>query len=809
MMVRNLTLLKLAVAIMLIAALVPITAGAAPLNLLVNGSLDQDADGDGLPDGWSIHKDTVGELVAEDGRGMVARFTDGYNVLAQDLQIEDLPGKVIRLRVDARSDDGAKLGVLVGYLSTGADGKAVWRNHHMAWDRALTDEYTTFRLNRAAPAEAVGPRVWIGIYRSNREGTLTVDNVAAAVNVATPEDEVSFQIMERGWRYLGERAEKARARVGESPELPAIVAACDEMDERFFAYDPTLLGTADELELQRQALSAQLNGLVNPGTDLVASFADACKRLDPGELAPVDPPAPEPILTLPGEHHAIGLTLASAATDAVPCTVSVSGLPAANFEVAVRRQGFMETWYKKHQDVLADPLPLLPTVADGWEIVLAPGEIAKLYIDLHCLAGPAAPAVATIRVNRPGGEPIELMQTVMALAAPPKPLPHFGHASFIYTTMNLAAHSPAETSADLGSHGVNMIEFAFMPDCKFSAEGELLSANFARQDRWMKEYCPNVERMMIFWAPTYDKFEIADEVMLEVGSEAWERAFVNLFTAFFEHTAELGYGMDRFSILPVDEPHSATYADSPDEAIAHTVQVMKLCRASFPDLQQVVTLSLYTVPTDVAEMLPYMDIAIPHWPYPTKLKPSFAPPEYNPRQAFADETWPMLLAEREKRGMQIWSYHVAAGKTDDELMYNRAYPLRAVGAGWTGIGHWAYNVSRGGTTWDDTDEGVDYIFVYDGTENSPLNDELNPTGEIVVPSIRWEGVRAGIQDAKLLLYLREFASTDQCAAALKTRIQSLLADVRALAEDDANITWDAVADVSRETYALYAQSLAQ
>ena len=243
--------------------------------------------------------------------------------------------------------------------------------------------------------------------------------------------------------------------------------------------------------------------------------------------------------------------------------------------------------------------------------------------------------------------------------------------------------------------------------------------------------------------------------------------------------------------------------------MAHTVEVMKLCREAFPELQQAITLTYYAFPADVAAMAPYMDVAIPHWPAPTKLRAEFAPPEYSPQQAFADEVWPMLQAERDRRGMQIWSYHVAGGKSDDELIYNRAYPLRAVGAGWTGIGHWAYNVARGGTTWDDTDKGVDYIFVYDGTENSPLNHELNPVGEVVVPSIRWEGVRAGIQDAKLLLYLGQLTETDRCPDALKPRIQALLAGARALAEDDANITWEAVSGLSQQARALYAESLPQ
>ena len=60
-----------------------------------------------------------------------------------------------------------------------------------------------------------------------------------------------------------------------------------------------------------------------------------------------------------------------------------------------------------------------------------------------------------------------------------------------------------------------------------------------------------------------------------------------------------------------------------------------------------------------------------------------------------------------------------------------AYPLRAFGAGERGVGTWAYNVPRG-TTWDDTETGVDYILVYDGKEDHPTNRALNPTGEVVV-----------------------------------------------------------------------------
>ena len=45
----------------------------------------------------------------------------------------------------------------------------------------------------------------------------------------------------------------------------------------------------------------------------------------------------------------------------------------------------------------------------------------------------------------------------------------------------------------------------------------------------------------------------------------------------------------------------------------------------------------------------------------------------------------------------------------------------------------------GGTEYsDEVEKGLDYIFVYDGREDHPLNRRYNPVGEVVVPSLRWE-----------------------------------------------------------------------
>ncbi len=62
-----------------------------------------------------------------------------------------------------------------------------------------------------------------------------------------------------------------------------------------------------------------------------------------------------------------------------------------------------------------------------------------------------------------------------------------------------------------------------------------------------------------------------------------------------------------------------------------------------------------------------------------------------------------------------------------------------------------------GSSWDDTDgrrKRPDHILIYDGGEDHPLNRSVNPTREVIVPSISWEVLRAGLQDARILVTLR-------------------------------------------------------
>jgi len=770
-------------------------------NLLANPSFELDENGNGLPDGWNIHEKARGELTDEASDGKKAmRFTEGAVVINQNLSIDDLADGNFRVDVDARSPDGAKLGVFVGYLNVQEDGKAVWRNRRLAWGRSLGDDYTTFRFRHRIPANAQGPRVWVAIYRSNNTGTLYIDNAKATTNDLSAEQQIALNRVDREWGYLQMRAELAQERLGADPAVKQALDAAREVQNRCFAGEAAMLRETEPLERRLRTLSAQINRALSPDADLAISFAEPYSRLEPCGLVPAAPVQKTELQALPGEYHAAGLVVANCLDGQQTASVAIEGLPTDQFACHVRRQAFLETWYKRENERLADALCLLPSGQGEWKLTLEPGEVAKVYLSIRCLEK-CTDADARVHVKGASGRVSDLALGIRVAGEQLSQSVRFGHTAFIYPDQD---RSREATAADLGSHGVNRMEFTHLPPCKFSKEGELIEAVFAWHEAWLKAYSPHVEKMMIFWPAYGDGFTCADGTKLELLSEPGRRALVNLLRAFFERMSQLGYGMDRFAILPFDETHSKTLKGSPDENIAKTVEVMKLLRKEFPDLEIMMTLTYYAFPKDVAAMAPYLDVAVPLLRWPVKLTRN-APPSYNPREAFAESIWPTLDAEREKRGMEIWSYHIASGKSDDLLLDNRAYPIRAVGAGMTGVGTWAYNVYTG-STWDDTDgkPWVDYIYVYDGGEDHTLNKQLNPTGERVVPSIRWEALRAGIQDARLLLHLKKVAAQDACPADLKADIQSLLNRVEAMAADDGVISWKAVAEVARRARQLHA-----
>ncbi|MGD9498858.1 MAG: hypothetical protein AB7Y46_21365, partial [Armatimonadota bacterium] len=464
------------------------------------------------------------------------------------------------------------------------------------------------------------------------------------------------------------------------------------------------------------------------------------------------------------------------------------------------RQVYLETWYGRERSGVYDALPRLPQGEGVWRVTIPPGDSVRVHVAMS-VGESADSAQAAILIRPEGGGQQRLTLAVEVLPAPPPAESEFEHVSFLYPELTVCARSPAAAAEDLGAHHVTMIEFPSMPPARWNDEGELIEADFARHDGWMDTYAPHVRRMMIFW---HGDIERDEGTVWDMHSPQWRRAYLSLLRGWLEHNRERGYGPERFVLLVADELHSQHLDVAPDDKVRAVVETTRQVHAAIPDLKVFQTLTYYAFPADVALMAPVTDFACVALPWPERLTRN-APPEYNPRQAYAEQIGPLLRAHC----AQLGSYHVASGKSDAQLQWNHAYPLVALGQGMTGVGHWAYNVARG-STWHDWDgEGevrLDYSFVYDGAEDHERNRRLNPTSELVVPSIRWEALREGIQVAKLLLALREARDAGELPAEVAAEVDKLWAQIEGLAADDPRLTEAFAADIAERARRAWARA---
>ena len=595
--------------------------------------------------------------------------------------------------------------------------------------------------------------------------------------------------------------------------LLEVAAAAAQRAERCRDGDVSALGAPDA-EAWIAARHADINRRLCP--EPVGVFqADPCERLSAEALGGASPATLGELAMLQGEYGAVGVEVLN--TEDRPRHVTIAGAtaPGVLTDVVVRRQVFMETWYKKAATRLADPLPLLPRDADGWHLNLPPGAVEKLYIGFRTAPDAAAGThEVALRFQSAGAVPQPFVTTIRVLPVALPTTPRLEHMQFLYPDMEPALSHTAAVAADLAAHGVSAIEFPYIPEVTFSPDGALVRNDIATspQAEWLRLYGAHIDRLAIFWEGRYTRFPIDGqaETFLPYTDDqgrltpAFSRAYGELLQAWLRFAAENGFGPDRFLMIADDEPSSkADYKEAPGPEVRRTLELYRLTREAAPELPIAVTLSDYAMPTDAAVIAQAADVVMPVWPYRKALS-RWAPEGYSPRQAFRETIFPMLDGLRTQQGLRVWSYRVDAGKSEDVLVSARAYPVIAVAAGVTGIATWAYNVKRG-MSWDDTDEGLlDYIFIYDGTEDHPLNRAVNTAGEIVVPSLRWEALRLGWQDGQVLLALIERAR-QRPDPALKARLEALLEAPRRWVDNPEVADGATVRTLAREVRRLYAE----
>ncbi len=716
-----------------------VSLAASAFNPLLNPGFEEDTDNVGYPDGWKLSKDAKVSLTRSDnGKSLV--IEEGYGAVFQEVSIPDLAGRNVSLNLLARSPDAARLGVRIGCYVEDENGKKVWADFPMIWNKPLPPQFESLSANRTLPENALAGRFWICFYRSEKAGTVEIDEIS--LRISNEEMALSDQEWTEVNRELGYLRQKLAELKADSKPVNDLEKTLSKLEAEVETAEFSAISTkiaALRLQITRLALDRQ---------PFTAELKEAYERIRPDRIPRRGWEGTRKV-RLQGEYGALAAELVNGEEKPRRYEIKIEGEGLDRFRFEGRRQVLIKTWYTKGASLLADPLTLLPGEGQKWQVELEPGEAVRLHFSYQIPENAKGTLSGRVAISGPHEAALPFEIEVLPCRAPTAPA--LAHYQFLYTNKNVVNDLPEVVAKDLEAHGVTDIEWPFMPRTVFSETGEVMQVDWGRHTDWLKGFKDSPIRLNLFWEGSYGNLQTDSGGTLETDSAEATRAIASLMKAYLQYAATLGLGPERFTLLTRDEIHSAYLDQAPDASISRYAALAASLKAA-TGLRNYLTVGNYAFPADIEMALPQIDVALPHWPLPEGLKRN-APPEYNPRRAFFEETLPRLQAAKKERGLEIWSYHVFPGKSGNVLTDARAYPLLAVSAGFTGFGVWAYNVANG-STWDDTDGRLlDYILIYDGRENHPLNRRYNVTGEVIVPSIQWEALREGQQDGQILLTL--------------------------------------------------------
>ena len=285
---------------------------------------------------------------------------------------------------------------------------------------------------------------------------------------------------------------------------------------------------------------------------------------------------------------------------------------------------------------------------------------------------------------------------------------------------------------DLLAHGNNVFT-ASLPAAKYDAQGHLAASDYNALDPVLSRLRGKDVVLMLMGIPSLHG---------ESGSAAYRGDLKIFLDELVTHMAGAGFDIKHFALYPFDEPGGVGWT-----LVNPLVEFGKQVRAINPDLMLYVDgggeLPMFQA------MAPYIDI-------------------WSPSIYMLAEKTPVMDVVRQS-GKLHWSYNCGYGysrpaganlKNMNLVSDYRNAALFALRHNATGIGFWCYNM--GGDPWGRID--LEYMLVYPGR-----------TGPVT--SRRWEAVREGIEDYRIVTALRKCLSEDGGAkvpAAVRTRIERLL-----------------------------------
>ncbi|MCI0491902.1 MAG: DUF4091 domain-containing protein [Planctomycetes bacterium] len=296
-----------------------------------------------------------------------------------------------------------------------------------------------------------------------------------------------------------------------------------------------------------------------------------------------------------------------------------------------------------------------------------------------------------------------------------------------------------EVLDDMSRHGVNVFPRSIIPPARLNANGPLsidwttLDAELNRLDRRGKILFHLNHPPIEFAAPTTEEKKRGYEI--------------EYIRALRDHLRERGREYPDYAFYLLDEP-GLDYGPN----VAILLDAGKLFREADPKLLT------YTDPVpglswkDFERIEPLVDVWAPNMHLVSGLLSG------DPR------------IERILRAKTVWSYEcVSQVKSLSPLRYNRANAWRAKYFGLTGIGFWTHSTTD-----------IDHWF-----PGKTINDEyaLVYPGELPVPSVRWEAVRDGLEDAAAIVLLEDQIQRHRQAGTKSELVQEAEATLRIALRD--------------------------
>jgi outer membrane protein assembly factor BamB len=349
-------------------------------------------------------------------------------------------------------------------------------------------------------------------------------------------------------------------------------------------------------------------------------------------------------------------------------------------------------------------------------------ETRELWLDVDLAGTPPGPhqAVVTLSTGR--------FKTTAEVSLEVLP---FRMAGFGSMRLCCWADYKGDAVKDLLAHG-NTVFTAGLPSANIIESGTpLIKIDYTELDRFLDQLSGHDVFLLMTGIP-------------KLGVPVVEAAYVPRLADYLEqvmsHLAGKGISEDRVALYPHDEPGVVGW-DVVNDYVAFGRQGLK----ARPGLK------FYVNGGGDLPMFEKLDEVAAIW------SPSY--------YVLPDDTPEMRFIRGS--GKTLWSYDCAYcysrpiganTKATNVAGQYRLSPVFGFNSGATGIGFWCYN--NGPSMWDPIP--LEYPLVY-----------ANPDGTHTACR-RWEAVREGMEDARILIALREKLSSDAVSEAVKARIRHLL-----------------------------------